>query len=476
MRRLPPTVGGRGHQQGRPIQSEGCGLRLPVLHEPAGAVQRRCHHRHHRLQPVPGLAIQESEPVAQGRHEPGGRQELSRRDLGQPEQPQHGAGPAHPAEPALPADRPGHRDCQAARQGDQHRAGHERDHRRLGGHHQRTGPRRAAPSLPGESGDSHEVTGESSPSRVSKSVDRPGAEAVSSAPGAGRIRAAASLGAASVRAAASWPVRQATTSFVLPAVLLLFFLSIFPLLVSAYLSLTRFLFVPGGFALRWVGLANYRKLVVGITVQYWLGLWLAFLCAQEVAGRRFFRVIFLLPMMITPVGIAYTFRILMDLGKGPFAPVWRALGLAEVSWANYAWGARLVVMIGDIWQWTPFMFIVLLAALESLPAELIEAARVDGASRWQVFWRISWPQLIPVTSTLILIRMIEAFKIIDMPNVLTNGGPGTATESLTLHAFMSWRTLDIGGSAAVAYMLLFVVAFAALSYTNLAHRRLAEAA
>lgn len=358
-----------------------------------------------------------------------------------------------------------------------------------------------------------------------------------------------------------WAKRQATTSFVLPAVLLLFFLSIFPLLVSAYLSLTRFQFVPGGFALRWVGLANYRKLlvgiershflgvsgsvtplgwtllglavsallvfvvwgtaspsgrrgvigravmalvvgaaiwlavrtlspggfpgsllttliyvVVGITVQYWLGLWLAFLCAQEVSGRRFFRVVFLLPMMITPVGIAYTFRILMDLGKGPFAPLWRALGLAEVSWANYAWGARLVVMIGDIWQWTPFMFVVLLAALESLPAELNEAAMVDGAGRWHTFWRISWPQLIPVTSTLVLIRMIEAFKIIDMPNVLTNGGPGTATESLTLHTFMAWRTLDIGGSAAVAYMLLFVVTFAALSYINLVHRRLAAAA
>ncbi len=384
---------------------------------------------------------------------------------------------------------------------------------------------------------------------MSKAVDRPGAELARSAPVGGVVRAL------------RWTERQATTSFVLPAVLLLFFLSIFPLLVSAYLSVTRFLFVPGGFEFRWVGLANYQKLLVGIershflgvpsppmllgwllfalavsgllvfvargvtslsgrgqgigravvavvvgaaiwlavrtlapggfpgsllttlmyvfvgvTVQYWLGLALAFLCAQEIAARRFFRVVFLLPMMITPVGIAYTFRILMDLGKGPFAPVWRALGLAEVSWANYAWGARAVVMIGDIWQWTPFMFIVLLAALEGLPIELTEAAKVDGANRWQSFWRVSWPQLVPVTSTLILIRMIEAFKIIDLPNVLTNGGPGTATESLTLHAFMAWRTLDIGGSAAVAYMLLFVVTFAALAYVSLVHRHLAEAA
>ncbi len=380
------------------------------------------------------------------------------------------------------------------------------------------------------------------------------------------VRVAQEAGAKAVRPApasvlagtAGWFDRQAGALFVLPAVLLVFFLSIFPLLVSAYLSLTRLQFVPGGFLLRWVGLANYHKLLagierphflgvlapltplsglvvavaasvllvavirsgrasgaglagrvlvaavagtgvwlavrslapggrpgtlvttllyvgVGVAVQYWLGLLLAYLCSQEIAGRRLFRVVFLLPMMITPVGIAYTFRILMDLGKGPFAPLWRALGLAEVSWANSPWGARIVVMIGDIWQWTPFMFIVLLAALESLPAELTEAAMVDGASRWQIFWKVSWPQLLPVSSTVVLIRMIEAFKIVDLPNVLTNGGPGTATESLTLHAYMAWRTLDIGGSAAVAYMLLFVVTFTAMSYITLVHRRLAEA-
>ncbi len=357
----------------------------------------------------------------------------------------------------------------------------------------------------------------------------------------------------------AWMGAQARASFLLPAVLMLLFLSIFPLLVSAYLSLVRFRFVPGGFRLTFVGLANFRKLligieqehflgaftapsvaawlivgalfvalavyltrairggksawaalpgriffvvvaggvtwltartlspggrpgslittlvyvVVGITVQYWLGLGLAYLASQNLAGRRFFRVVYLLPMMITPVGIAYTFRILMDLGKGPFAPLWRAMGLAEVSWASHQWGARIVVMMGDIWQWTPFMFIVLLAALESQPTELLEAAMVDGASRWQTFWKVTWPQILPVSSTVVLIRLIEAFKIVDMPNVLTNGGPGTATESLTLHAFIAWRTLDIGGSAAVAYFLMFAVTFAAISYINLVHRRVA---
>lgn len=354
--------------------------------------------------------------------------------------------------------------------------------------------------------------------------------------------------------------RVAGNVFIMPAVLVVLFLSIFPLIISLYLSLSRLRFVKGGFEINFVGLANYRKLLfgseqthflgltaapspigwliflavvgllawglvgylrggrrrvvgvvgrvlavvvfsalawllvhtlsptgrpgtmvvtllyvgVGIAAQYSIGLGLAVLTTQRLPGRRFFRVIFLLPMMITPVGIAYLFRMLTDTDKGPFQPIWQALGLGLYSWVNDPWGARAAVIISDIWQWTPFMFIVLLAALEAQSVELSEAARVDGANRWQVFWHITLPQVLPVSTTLILIRMIEAFKIVDLPNVLTNGGPGTATESMTLHAFISWRTLDLGGSAAIAYMLLFMVTFISMSYVGLIRRRVAE--
>ncbi len=355
--------------------------------------------------------------------------------------------------------------------------------------------------------------------------------------------------------------RAAGNFFIWPAVLVVLLLAIFPLIISLYLSLSRFRFVPGGFEFKFVGLANYRKLLfgseqshflgrmaapsplgwlvfvvvialialslvrhirsrqysvgglvgrvlavvlvgllvwllvqtlsppgrpgtvvvtllyvfVGIAVQYALGLGLALLVTQRIPGRRFFRVIFLLPMTITPVGIAYTFRMLTDTDKGPFQPIWQALGLGLFSWVNHPWGARAAVMISDIWQWTPFMFIVLLAALEGQSVELIEAALVDGANRWQTFWHITMPQLLPVSTTLILIRMIEAFKIVDLPNVLTSGGPGTATESLTLQAYINWRALDLGGSAAIAYMLLFLVTFIGIAYVNLIRRRVAEA-
>src|SRR5229473_82413 len=351
--------------------------------------------------------------------------------------------------------------------------------------------------------------------------------------------------------------RSAGAVFILPAVLVILIFSIFPLLASLYVSLTRLSFSEGGIHLTFVGLGNYAKLVVGIdrthfigvtvpltpltaavlfvvyggfafllvrylrgpgrtalgfvgrlvtaviagalvwlvvdtvltsgrpgtlvvtliyvsvdvSVQYALALGLALLVVQHIPGRRFFRVVFLLPMMITPVGVAYLFLMLTDTTKGPAYPLWKLLGLVNASWVTNPWGARAAVMIGDAWQWTPFMFIVLLAALESQSIEPIEAAVVDGASRWQIFRAITFPQLLPVTSTIVLIRVIEAFKIVDLPNVLTNGGPGTATESLTLHAYTIWRALDIGGSAAVAYMLLIVVTFVGISYVNLFRRR-----
>ncbi|MFL5795970.1 MAG: carbohydrate ABC transporter permease [Actinomycetota bacterium] len=365
-----------------------------------------------------------------------------------------------------------------------------------------------------------------------------------------RLRSRASLGAGfAVRAAFIWP-----------ALLAILFVSIYPLLVSLYISLSHLKLVRGGFEFRFVGLDNFRDLLtgderahflgvtrsptplgwlvlgaglgllgwglyrawragaspvgmvlrvlgaavaaaamwllvrtlladggrpgtavvtlvyvlVGIVVQFLLGLGLAYLLTQGLPGQRFFRVVFLLPLTITPVGVAYMFRMLTDTGKGPLHPLWVAVGLGDFSWVTTPWGARVAVMVGDIWQWTPFMFIILLAALEAQDTDTVEAGMVDGANRRQIFRHISLPAILPVCATVVLIRLIEAFKIIDLPNILTNGGPGTATESLSLHAYFRWRTLDLGQSAAVAYSLLFIVTVVALAYVNLVRRRIAE--
>ena len=206
--------------------------------------------------------------------------------------------------------------------------------------------------------------------------------------------------------------------------------------------------------------------LVGVTAQFLIGLGLALLCAQPIRGRSFFRVVFFIPLMVTPVGVAYMFRMLADMQKGPFAPLSAAFGLGAWSWADQAWSARLMVLIGDTWQWTPFMFIVLLAAVENQPRDQLEAARLDGASGFQIFRDITWPAIAPIAATVVLIRLIEAFKIIDIPNVLTAGGPGLATESMTLHSFIAWRTQDLGGSAAIGYLLLFVSTITCVSFFN----------
>jgi multiple sugar transport system permease protein len=214
--------------------------------------------------------------------------------------------------------------------------------------------------------------------------------------------------------------------------------------------------------------------VLGVALQFMLGLGLAYLCTLPLKGGRFFRLVFFIPLMVTPVGIAYMFRMMADTTVGPLAPLWYLVGLRQISWAADPWLARLVVVIGDTWQWVPFIFIVLLAGLEGTPREQIEAAQLDGASGWRIFRDVTWPSIAPVAASVVLIRLIEAFKIVDLPNILTNGGPGIATESMTLHAFIEWRSLNLGGSAAVAYMLFFVSTIACVSFFHLVVRRARE--
>jgi multiple sugar transport system permease protein len=206
--------------------------------------------------------------------------------------------------------------------------------------------------------------------------------------------------------------------------------------------------------------------VVGCSLQFVIGTALAFLCSQPIAGKNFFRVLFFIPLMITPLGVGYAFKMVLDITKGPFQPFWEFIGLRDWAWSTDAWAARWFVILGDSWQWIPFIFICMLAALENVPRDHVEAAQVDGASNVQIFREIIWPQIVPVAATVILIRMIEAFKIVDLPNIMTSGGPGIATESITLHSYFLWRANDMGSSAAVAYLLLILTVVVCASFFN----------
>ena len=205
---------------------------------------------------------------------------------------------------------------------------------------------------------------------------------------------------------------------------------------------------------------------VGCALQFVIGTGLAFLCSQPISGKNFFRVIFFIPLMVTPLGVGYAMKMVADITKGPFEPLLRGFGLENWAWSADPWAARIVMMVCDSWQWIPFIFICMLAALENVPRDHIEAAQVDGASSVQTFREIIWPQIVPVAVTVLLIRTIEAFKIVDLPNIMTGGGPGASTESMTLHSYYVWRANDIGSSAAIAYLLLILTVVVCASFFN----------
>jgi multiple sugar transport system permease protein len=206
--------------------------------------------------------------------------------------------------------------------------------------------------------------------------------------------------------------------------------------------------------------------IVGCALQFVIGTGLAFLCSQPISGKNFFRVIFFIPLMITPLGVGYAMKMVADITKGPFQPLFGAATVDVWVWSADPWASRVVMMICDSWQWIPFIFITMLAALENVPRDHVEAAQVDGASGIQIFREIVWPQIVPVAVTVLLIRMIEAFKIVDLPNIMTGGGPGSSTESMTLHSMYIWRANDVGTSAAVAYLLLILTVVTCASFFN----------
>jgi len=289
--------------------------------------------------------------------------------------------------------------------------------------------------------------------------------------------------------------------FLSPAVAVLLVMSIFPLIWSLGISFTDIEqggrqivdqnFLGLGFD---VTLRNYQQLftdqrlfdvarntlfyvVAGVAIQYIVGFGLALLLNQDFRGRTIFRIIFLLPMMMTPVATAYAGRMMFDSTFSPLAQLIRTIGgvfgdpRLTASWlTDSAWAPWTIVLI-DSWQWIPFMTLILLAALQAIPEEIYEAARVDGAAAWSIFWRITFPIMLPITITAILIRSLEIFKIIDVIRITTGGGPGTATESLVMYVFNIALTFgNYGYAAAISYVLLVMVVVFSTAFLAIARR------
>lgn len=287
--------------------------------------------------------------------------------------------------------------------------------------------------------------------------------------------------------------RAASFAFLMPAVILILILSIFPLVFSLALSfmswdLSR---LEGG--VRFIGLQNFVTLFsdgrfwndakntvyfVGgaVALQYLLGLGLALLLNQEIHFRRFFRVIFLMPMMLTPAAVGYVGRMLFNESMGPINDMIKHIGLPVVPWLSNSRMAMPSLILLDTWEWVPFITIVLLAGLQSLPPEVFESATVDGANDWQILRYIMFPMLAPVSITVILIRALEAFKLFDIVVVMTGGGPGTATETVTMYAYtVGMKSGNLGYASAIAYSLLVMVIVFSMIFLNSLRGRAAAA-
>jgi len=263
--------------------------------------------------------------------------------------------------------------------------------------------------------------------------------------------------------------------FVRPATALILVLGIFPLLFSLGLTFTNVNLFRRG-PVEFVGLRNWDRLlsdealrttllnsvvfvVAGVLLQYVIGLLLAVVLNQGFRGQRPMRVLILLPMMVSPIAVGFIIgRMMLSEGFGPVNDLLQMIGLPAVAWVSTTWLARLTIVLVDSWQWTAFMMLVLLAALQNIPEEPLQAARVDGASEWQTFKYVVFPLLVPASVTAVLIRGLEAFKIIDIIRVVTGGGPGRATESVTMYVYnVGSKQGDVAYAAAAAYALMILV-------------------
>ena len=261
--------------------------------------------------------------------------------------------------------------------------------------------------------------------------------------------------------------------FLFPGLFVLIGILIFPIIFVVRLSLSGWnSYNPG---LDYIGLENYIRLftddprfwesffrlsflsVTTVILQYVIGFALAHMVWKDIKFKRFFRVLFLIPMMTTPVIMTVIWRTFFHESLGPVNDILSNFGVSP-KWLTDPVIAKFTVIIVEVWQWTPFMFLLLLAGLLSLPKEPFLAAAIDGASPVRKFIYVTFPLMAPISIGAIIIRLIEASKIMDTVYVLTSGGPGTSTETSSFYIFIKGlREFQMGYAATLSFTYLVIM-------------------
>lgn len=266
--------------------------------------------------------------------------------------------------------------------------------------------------------------------------------------------------------------------FVLPAILLLLAITIFPLIYTLRLTLFQleltistqeqfvgaqnFVRVLTGDPRFWNAMENTMLLVVvGVGLQMVLGIGLALVLNQMGRSRTALVSLFLIPVMVAPVIAGFQFRMILNDQYGPLNYLLDLI--TGGTFRGFPWladpkVALWAIMMTDIWQWTPFMILIVLAGLQSIPPDLTEAAEVDGASAWQQFWSITIPLLLPIIIIGVLVRFMDTFKLFDIVYQLTAGGPGSSTETIAYYTYLQgFKFFSMGYTAAMAFVQLIVI-------------------
>ncbi|NOZ27578.1 MAG: sugar ABC transporter permease [Chloroflexi bacterium] len=257
-----------------------------------------------------------------------------------------------------------------------------------------------------------------------------------------------------------------------PTLLVLGFAGLLPFFYVVYVGFFDWNVFSKTGDLVWAGANNYRRLVFdteflaalkrGIVFTLWtvtlemvLGMALAQLLMREFKGKSFFRAVHALPLTVAPIAVGATWRLMTIPGLGPLPYYLRRIGI-DYNIGRYAGQAFATTVLMDVWHWTPFVTLTLLAGLTALPREPFEQAMVDGANRWQILRHLTLPMLRPVILTALFLRIMDALRIVDEVWMLTGGGPGTATRYVGIHV---WRVVfpktDYGYGSAMSVLLLY---------------------
>lgn len=271
-----------------------------------------------------------------------------------------------------------------------------------------------------------------------------------------------------------------------PTMLVLLSLSIYPLFYAVRVSLQA----GAGAHARW-SLENFARLLsdgfflsallhtlvyaaAALTCEFLFGLGLAVLLHHEMRGRSFFRAALLVPMMLPPVVVGVVWRLVLNPNFGAINGTLKSFGMRteSLTWTASPRLAFLSVIAVDVWQWTPFVFLILLAGLQAIPQEPYEAALIDGSSSWQTFRHITLPLLKPAILIVLLLRTMDLLRVFDQIFILTEGGPGFATETISLYIYRAaFRFGDFGYAAAMSFVLLIVTNSISLAYIRLLQKQ-----